>query len=61
MTGNGGTYNNGRVFSFATIAVVGIKTRANGAFPYGTLTLSGRVFYGMTDVGGLLNYGLFLR
>lgn len=63
VTGLGGTYNDGVIFSIDTDGTHYKKLldfdSANGKYPLGSLTLSlsGKVLYGMTEVGGAHNLG----
>ncbi len=64
MTQNGGVSNNGVVFMMNADGSGYTKLHefaggaGDGAFPYGTLTLSGTMLYGMTDQGGASNKGV---
>ena len=62
MTEGGGASNEGNIFSFDISTstytnLYGFTGGANGAYPHGSLILSGNVLYGMTEEGGLNNVG----
>ncbi len=66
LTMRGGTNNNGTIFSFDPITQIVQKKLdfdgLNGAWPLGGLTKSSNgKFYGMTQIGGSLGYGVLFE
>jgi len=63
MTSNGGSYNAGVIFSFdtttGTVTALHHFNPTTGGYPYGSLIqTSNGLLYGMTNSGGLNNYGV---
>jgi uncharacterized repeat protein (TIGR03803 family) len=66
MTSDGGTNNLGVIFKINTdgtgfTKLLDFSGSSNGAFPLGTLLVSGTTIYGMTFYGGINNYGVVFR
>ncbi len=67
MTNEGGTYNNGTIFSIYTNGsgykdlYIFAGNSTSGSTPYGSLTLSGNTLYGMTSSGGGYDNGTIFR
>ena len=66
MTSSGGTSNNGVVFEWdpgtnTLTKKVDFDGTARGSNPYGSLTLFGSKFYGMTQYGGTNNHGVIFE
>src|SRR5208283_4085285 len=66
MTSGGGAYGYGTIFTFDTATKVetvlySFAEDPDGAYPFGSLTLSGTTLYGMTESGGADGYGTIFK
>jgi gliding motility-associated-like protein len=66
MTSSGGQHSGGIIFKINTSGtgfskLLDFDDRKTGSFPYGSLTLGGAFFYGMTSQGGGIGNGTLFR